>query len=1095
MRWSLAVALAVVLLVDPGTAARAADIGLPPATRAASGERLSDGGTRALSGEDAAAMHRAQRDGRPVEIIDRRTATGSDYANPGGSFTHREYARPVRVRQAGAWIPVDLRLVDRGGRVVPAAAAQAVTFSGGGRVPFATLRTAAWSVALRWPAPLPRPVLAGPTARYADVLPGVDLTVTATDAGFAQNLVVRDRRSVVSGALRRIRLGLDVRGVRAVPADGGLQLRDSSETPVATVPAPAMWDAAVGANGGARTARVGMAIDRTGLVLHPDQAMLTDERTRYPVTVDPSFAAGRLDWTIVQSGWPGVSYWNGNAVAADSNGRVMVGHDPYYGDVARGFFRMGTAAVNGKHILKATFQTTEKWAYSCTASPVELWQTGPIGSGTTWNNQPAWSSRVATANVAKGNEGIGCGDGSVEFDATGAVRTAASSGWPDLTLGLRASDEGSATGWKRFDDNPSLAIDYNTVPNTPDQLSIDGKSCGAGTWLGTTTPVMRARVSDPDDGQTQTATLYWAPAGAGISDSNRVVQTNVANGATTVAAVPSGRLNDGEYYFQAMTSDGTDTSALSGRCAFTVDHTAPSAPPTVTSSDYPADGNFHGGVGRPGQFVLHAAGVSDVRAYRWGWADPPTTAVDAATLGGDATLTATPGEAGLNTLYVRSEDRAGNWSAVTRYVFLAGSATPPVAQWDADEGSGSTVADASGGNHPLTLGGSAGWTAGRSRLADHALALDGTAGYGTATAVLADSSGSFTASAWVRLDATGRFASAVSQNGATASSFNLGYSGSAWVFAVHDVDAGSKVVKPVQLTADLPVTTGVWTHLTGVYDAGAHQARLYVNGEPAGRADNVPTFASHGSLDVGRARWEAGWRDFWPGAIDSVRVYDRMLGDDEIRTMANPVTEQGSWDLTGTGDDGSAYQRPLHASGAVSWGAGHDGTGGATLAAGGKLTTDGPVLLTDQSYTLAAWVRLTDKATYRGVLAQPGSRCSPFYLQYDKGQDRWAFAVYATDSDTSAYAKQWSADPARTDVWTHLAAVYDAGRRQIRLYVNGRLEATTAATATFGATGGFTVGQARTNGSASDQWLGDIDHVRTYQGVLSDAQIADLANR
>ncbi|MGQ4419590.1 LamG-like jellyroll fold domain-containing protein, partial [Streptomyces sp. SAS_269] len=43
--------------------------------------------------------------------------------------------------------------------------------------------------------------------------------------------------------------------------------------------------------------------------------------------------------------------------------------------------------------------------------------------------------------------------------------------------------------------------------------------------------------------------------------------------------------------------------------------------------------------------------------------------------------------------------------------------------------------------------------------------------------------------------------------------------------------------------------------------------------------------ASDGPLSVGRARFNSGKVDFWPGGVDQVRVWDRALSSDEISQL------------------------------------------------------------------------------------------------------------------------------------------------------------------------------------------------------------------
>jgi RHS repeat-associated protein len=73
-------------------------------------------------------------------------------------------------------------------------------------------------------------------------------------------------------------------------------------------------------------------------------------------------------------------------------------------------------------------------------------------------------------------------------------------------------------------------------------------------------------------------------------------------------------------------------------------------------------------------FTFTPAGVTDVASYQYGFdTNPPTTVVNAPTLGGSATVSITPTTDGPHTVYVRSQDRAGNQSPITSYVINVGA--------------------------------------------------------------------------------------------------------------------------------------------------------------------------------------------------------------------------------------------------------------------------------------------------------------------------------------------------------------------------------------------------------------------------------------
>jgi hypothetical protein len=108
---------------------------------------------------------------------------------------------------------------------------------------------------------------------------------------------------------------------------------------------------------------------------------------------------------------------------------------------------------------------------------------------------------------------------------------------------------------------------------------------------------------------------------------------------------------------------------------------------------------------------------------------------------------------------------------------------------------------------------------------------------------------SFTVSAWLYLTSTAAFATAVSQEGTTNSSFYLQYSqaNNAWAF--------SRVADDAANAAGIcaPPTTNQWGHLVRVYNAPNGLMTLYVNSDPQGTATNTTPYAAQGGILIGRA--------------------------------------------------------------------------------------------------------------------------------------------------------------------------------------------------------------------------------------------------
>jgi Concanavalin A-like lectin/glucanases superfamily/Glycosyl hydrolases family 2, sugar binding domain/Glycosyl hydrolases family 2 len=200
--------------------------------------------------------------------------------------------------------------------------------------------------------------------------------------------------------------------------------------------------------------------------------------------------------------------------------------------------------------------------------------------------------------------------------------------------------------------------------------------------------------------------------------------------------------------------------------------------------------------------------------------------------------------------------------------------TDPVGTWTLDEGSGAIAHD-SADSHDLSLVGAATWVPGESGTA---LQFDGSSQYAQASGPILDTAGNFSVAAWVKLDSTGHFATAVSQDGASASAFFLQYSAAdnRWAFSTVEGRALS----------DAPPTLGQWTHLVGVHDANSGTYTLYVNGQGQAKVlDQCLGDGSSGPLAVGRGFFGGNKTDFFPGTVDQAHVWNRALSAADVTAL------------------------------------------------------------------------------------------------------------------------------------------------------------------------------------------------------------------
>ncbi|MEU9424817.1 hypothetical protein AB0D87_18615 [Streptomyces sp. NPDC048342] len=325
-----------------------------------------DGAAKAAAGdgtgEDAKALAEAARTGKPVEIVSLRGESSEVYATPEGHLEAREHLRPVRTRVDGAWRDIDTTLT-RGanGTVAPRATTVGLTFSGGGSSPLVRMTKNGRELALSWPRDLPSPELSGNAATYPDVLPGVDLRMTAQQDSFTQLLVVKSAEAAASAELSELRLKLDADGMQVKEtADGGLAAVDQGAgSAVFEAPRPLMWDSSTEAPassarsgstaGPARTtsssaarnsvaaattsattgptaseagaaesgnvAPVGVEVPaaQNALVLTPDTGVLRGKGTVYPVFIDPQWYSPKASaWTMASKYWASSPQWKFN---------------------------------------------------------------------------------------------------------------------------------------------------------------------------------------------------------------------------------------------------------------------------------------------------------------------------------------------------------------------------------------------------------------------------------------------------------------------------------------------------------------------------------------------------------------------------------------------------------------------------------------------------------------------------------------------------------------------------------------------------------------------------------------------------------------
>jgi hypothetical protein len=522
-------------------AATALMAGLPtllvPATDAHADDSTSAG---QVTPEARADAEKAAETGEQVEVVGERTPYTTTFANPDGvTFTLKDSAVPVRVRETdGSWAQPDATLEKRSdGTVGPKASVAKVSFSGGGSgADLVKLSLDGRSLTVGWPGTLPKPTLDGDSAVYADVLPGVDLRMTATTEGYREVLVVTSASAASNPALKELSFPVRTDELSLKDAgSGGLSAVDDDGNTVFRAPAAQQWDSAgdatataagssaasphaasraafttmaqdsadetksddgeatpdptEGPSDGDASTRLPVATKQSAITVTPDASMLGADSAVFPQYIDPDVGMTASERTLLSS--DGDSFYNFSGGDSGKGvgycGTYVTGGYAYYcgsGYKNRMYFEFSPKRLAGKHVLDATFAITEKWSMSCTPSWVDLVRTGNISSSTNWPGPTANWDLMVDRNVSAGR-GSACDPSQpaapIEFNdspsetnenLTSTVKKFANGDFSRLTLMLKAHDESDPNGWKRFDDDAELDVKYVGIPAKPTKIGL-----------------------------------------------------------------------------------------------------------------------------------------------------------------------------------------------------------------------------------------------------------------------------------------------------------------------------------------------------------------------------------------------------------------------------------------------------------------------------------------------------------------------------------------------------------------------------------------------------------------------------------------------
>ncbi|MHA7862046.1 RHS repeat-associated core domain-containing protein [Tessaracoccus sp. Y36] len=557
----------------------------------------------------------ARAQGVRVEVLSERTETRQVWVHPDGLVEEATAFGAVRFEDESAadgWRDIDTTLTKTSEGIVPVAMPVEVELAGeasGELVVFDQGGDDEVGLALEG-VTLPEPTLEGNTATYAEVLPGVDVTVEVLTAGFEVLWVVKSAEAAqllvdTFGVDGQVVLPTKLRSKIAPEAagDGSVQFQLLGER-VGRFGVPTMWDSSVDVPGvrGAET-KAGFTLepqaqarsagrDRSatagrGLGVTADEQWLLDEERVFPISIDPTY--------LMYSVSPVFDTWVQHGVTVDKSTAtdLRIGN-PGQGQVARSFLNFKVADFRDRKIVRANLSLYQSYASTCAAHPFASYDAGLASTSSRWTAQPTLGMKRVTVSTSAGHSSA-CPAARVSIDMTAQAQAWSISTATQVGMMLGATDITNANGWKIFhssegNNKPVIAVFYNRVPDMPVAPTVVGAVSGTtseGTkkFTNTATPTITVPVKD-SDADTVTAVMSRFTSATATDPVAELCRASAASGSTvSCKSVPSLSANT-SIWVRATAYDGYSWSGWGQATEIRYSAVYPPAP-TITCTKSP----------------------------------------------------------------------------------------------------------------------------------------------------------------------------------------------------------------------------------------------------------------------------------------------------------------------------------------------------------------------------------------------------------------------------------------------------------------------------------------------------------------------------
>jgi len=427
---------------------------------------------------------------------------------------------------------------------------------------------------------------------------------------------------------------------------------------------------------------------------------------------------------------------------------------------------------------------------------------------------------------------------------------------------------------------------------------------------------------------------------------------------------------------------------------------------------------------------------------------------------------------------------------------------PPVAEWNFEEGQGSTANDTSGnGNTGTWYGNGNHWLSGKAGKAGK---FDGSTDYTLCeTGSSLDMSGDFTLESWVmkKGSMTGSFGGIVTKQVSGGNGYGLVVDNSNRL-AMITFSSGAYAYT----VANSAMTNNIWYHVVGIRQSGTNY--LYINGVKQTDQDTT-AFTNATGTNCSHGRFYSGTSTYYfNGLIDQTRIYNYARTPAQIAWDYNRGKPVGHWkmdecqggninDSSGNGNTGTVTIGATGTQTSVgtcqtsgtAWGNGVVGKFNSSMNFDGTddkiLVSDNPVLDGFIQMSVFFWAKPTISTTKEMIIKHLSTTSDINWELYQAGSNI-AGRVVGSNVTCTSTGSLFS-----INTWHLVGMTWDG--TNVKVYVDGKLGNTCTDTDTMtNSIGNLSIGAYE---SGSYPFQGQIDDVRIYNYALTPYQIKNIMNQ